>query len=377
MRLHEFTTKQELDEIGVGLAARYLAKRIAQAASASRKGPPKPDEAITKKAPETISQNKQAAQQRIDQHYGGKPQLVQSPKPSNNPGTIKSLQTTSSKRPMPASTKQPANEATKSKGDLADEMSDMLYMLRKAKEAGDLVKVEQLKQKINKIKKQLFEPVKEGAKEEFAKQKRYAKLYNPDGATYGKDEKGTPQSMPTLDKFEYDPLDPGMPSDAVPMDDYQKNQLEKIIKSSLIELTPQQRKVIILRFGLLGYEEHTRKQVARIIERSYERITQLENDALRKLRLLRSPELRQARADISTKSYNDDSIQERKLSKKEVKTRDKYADDLPDKEFKKRYGKDWESVKYATATKMAKKKNESTGDKDVANYVSETDTKIS
>jgi hypothetical protein len=228
MRLHEFTTKQELDEIGVGLAARYLAKRIAQAAAASRKGPPKPDEAITKKAPETISQNKQAAQQRIDQHYGGKPQLVQSPKPSNNPGTIKSLQTTSSKRPMPASTKQPANEATKSKGDLADELSDMLPMLRQAKEAGDLVKVEQLKQKINKIKKQMFEPIKE-----------------------------------------------------------------------------------------------------------------------------------------------------RKLSKKEVKTRDKYADDLPDKEFKKRYGKDWESVKYATATKMAKKKNESTDDKDVANYVSETDTKIS
>jgi hypothetical protein len=44
---------------------------------------------------------------------------------------------------------------------------------------------------------------------------------------------------------------------------------------------------------------------------------------------------------------------ERKLSDKE----EKIAQDLPDKEFKKRYGKDWKSVKIATATKMAKKEN--------------------
>ena len=48
---------------------------------------------------------------------------------------------------------------------------------------------------------------------------------------------------------------------------------------------------------------------------------------------------------------------ERKLSKAEIKQRDKYAEkDLPDAEFKKRYGKDWESVKWGTATNMAKKK---------------------
>lgn len=47
---------------------------------------------------------------------------------------------------------------------------------------------------------------------------------------------------------------------------------------------------------------------------------------------------------------------ERKLSKSEVKKRDSYADDLPDAEFKKRYGDDWEAVKYGTATNMAKKK---------------------
>ena len=47
--------------------------------------------------------------------------------------------------------------------------------------------------------------------------------------------------------------------------------------------------------------------------------------------------------------------QERKLSKSEIKKRDDYADEMPDTDFKKRYGDDWEAVKYATATKLAKK----------------------
>jgi len=56
-------------------------------------------------------------------------------------------------------------------------------------------------------------------------------------------------------------------------------------------------------------------------------------------------------------------VAERELSKKEVKQRDRYADDLPDKEFKDRYGDDWEAVKYGTATNMAKRQsNESSVD---------------
>ena len=48
---------------------------------------------------------------------------------------------------------------------------------------------------------------------------------------------------------------------------------------------------------------------------------------------------------------------ERELSKAEVSKRDKYAEkDLPTADFKKRYGKDWEAVKWGTATNMAKKK---------------------
>ena len=47
-------------------------------------------------------------------------------------------------------------------------------------------------------------------------------------------------------------------------------------------------------------------------------------------------------------------MKERELTPAEMKKREKYAQDLPDDEFKKRYGDRWKSVKIATATKMAK-----------------------
>ena len=47
-------------------------------------------------------------------------------------------------------------------------------------------------------------------------------------------------------------------------------------------------------------------------------------------------------------------MKERELTPGELKKREKYAKDLPDAEFKKRYGDRWKSVKIATATKMAK-----------------------
>lgn len=60
----------------------------------------------------------------------------------------------------------------------------------------------------------------------------------------------------------------------------------------------------------------------------------------------------------------DKETTERTLTKKEIKKRDDYADELPDADFKKRYGKDWEAVKYGTATNMAKKnRNESIKDR--------------
>lgn len=50
-----------------------------------------------------------------------------------------------------------------------------------------------------------------------------------------------------------------------------------------------------------------------------------------------------------------ESVQERKLTKAEKEKRSEYGDKLPDADFKERYGSRWKEVKYATATKMAKK----------------------
>lgn len=47
-------------------------------------------------------------------------------------------------------------------------------------------------------------------------------------------------------------------------------------------------------------------------------------------------------------------IAERKLTSKELRRREEIAKDLPDSDFKKRYGAEWKSVKMATATNMAK-----------------------
>ena len=60
---------------------------------------------------------------------------------------------------------------------------------------------------------------------------------------------------------------------------------------------------------------------------------------------------------ILTRLGQSESIGERELSKKEIRQRDRYADDLPDSDFKDRYGDDWEAVKYGTATNMAKRKS--------------------
>jgi len=48
---------------------------------------------------------------------------------------------------------------------------------------------------------------------------------------------------------------------------------------------------------------------------------------------------------------------ERTLTKGEMNKREKIAKDLPDAEFKKRYGDDWMSVKMGTATNLAKKED--------------------
>ena len=59
-------------------------------------------------------------------------------------------------------------------------------------------------------------------------------------------------------------------------------------------------------------------------------------------------------------SYGEEALEERELTKKEKKQKEKVVKGMKrsKKDFKKRYGADAESVMYATATKMAKKKKE-------------------
>ena len=57
-----------------------------------------------------------------------------------------------------------------------------------------------------------------------------------------------------------------------------------------------------------------------------------------------------------TKAVKSMTKNERKLTEPELKGREKVAKDLPDAEFKKRYGDNWMAVKMATATNIAKKK---------------------
>ncbi len=64
---------------------------------------------------------------------------------------------------------------------------------------------------------------------------------------------------------------------------------------------------------------------------------------------------------------------ERALTDKELKRREDIAKDLPDDEFKKRYGKDWKSVKIATATNMAKNEEVELLDEKIAGLVKKSE----
>ena len=62
---------------------------------------------------------------------------------------------------------------------------------------------------------------------------------------------------------------------------------EKVLfarKNKGTALTPKEKEVICLRYGLRGHESHTLKDVGQIFELSRERIRQIEKNALRKMR---------------------------------------------------------------------------------------------
>lgn len=58
--------------------------------------------------------------------------------------------------------------------------------------------------------------------------------------------------------------------------------------------------------------------------------------------------------DMIIDEENHTAFIEGTLTKAQIKKRDKLADKMPDKEFKKRYGDDWEAVKYGAATNIVK-----------------------
>ena len=67
-------------------------------------------------------------------------------------------------------------------------------------------------------------------------------------------------------------------------DDVDKNMLKNKVNEILEVLTPRENKVIKLRFGLDGCEEHTLEELAKIFDLTRERIRQIEMKALRSIK---------------------------------------------------------------------------------------------
>jgi RNA polymerase sigma factor (sigma-70 family) len=116
-----------------------------------------------------------------------------------------------------------------------------------------------------------------------------AKKYNPDGKTYGKDYENytMPQlDDPVMDKaigfqdVDQDELMYEPDLDELPMSNALKSKIEKGIAS----LSPKERAVLTLRFGLGGHDEHTLADIGKRFGVQQERIRQIEARALRKLR---------------------------------------------------------------------------------------------
>ena len=69
-----------------------------------------------------------------------------------------------------------------------------------------------------------------------------------------------------------------------PADIYEMTDLKERIKEKLKFLTEREAEVLKMRYGLEGYDEHITVEVAREMKLSHERIRQIEDKALRKLK---------------------------------------------------------------------------------------------
>ncbi len=73
--------------------------------------------------------------------------------------------------------------------------------------------------------------------------------------------------------------------DSTSPEEYANQKLiSQTIREQLEELKPQEREVIILRFGLLDGQELTLAEIGRRFNLSRERVRQLESKALKRLR---------------------------------------------------------------------------------------------
>ena len=72
----------------------------------------------------------------------------------------------------------------------------------------------------------------------------------------------------------------------------EKEDLKKELIESLSFLKPRERKILIMRFGLENKEEHTLEKIGKTIGISRERVRQIQDKALKKLRQ-NSPQLRE------------------------------------------------------------------------------------
>ena len=80
---------------------------------------------------------------------------------------------------------------------------------------------------------------------------------------------------------------------------------EERIEELLSVLTPKEREVIRLRFGLDGKEGRTLREIGEIFNLTRERIRQIETEALRKLRERWNPPKKVGKLDrIGDKRYN-------------------------------------------------------------------------
>jgi RNA polymerase primary sigma factor len=79
-------------------------------------------------------------------------------------------------------------------------------------------------------------------------------------------------------------LQPAYPSMASPVEATLRQDLAERLQRLLDMLTPRERRVIVLRFGLEGEGEHTLEEIGKQFDLSRERIRQIEQVAMQKLR---------------------------------------------------------------------------------------------